>query len=137
MLSLPQGGKYAAAQDAVSYALIGPVGLLSAGYPTTPAKVGEIVTLYGTGLGQTTPAYPDGQTFPSPLSLVPLPKVTLGNMNATVEGAVIVSPGFYQINIVVPQLPSGRGTGRQRERNAIAGGGFSNHPVIQNLTAPS
>jgi uncharacterized protein (TIGR03437 family) len=103
----PQNGKYVAAEDAVTYGLLGPVGLLNAGYPTQPAVPGEIVTVFATGLGQTNPPYADGQIVPSPLALASNLTLVVGVTPASVQGAVLVSPGFYQINFVVPQLPPG------------------------------
>ena len=45
-----------------TYDIIGPTGT-SFGYPTVPAKAGDVIELYGTGLGPTNPEAPAGQVF--------------------------------------------------------------------------
>ena len=102
-----QNSKYAVAEDGVTYALIGPAGLLGSAATTRPATVGEVITLYATGLGETNPQYPDGQIIQTALPLVPAPHITIGGVAATVMYAGLVEAGVYQINVMVPPLPSG------------------------------
>ena len=102
-----QSGKYAIAQDGSSFALLGPGGLLGSAAVTRPASVGEVITLYATGLGDSSPSYPDGKIIPAPLSLPALPHVSIGGVAAAVQYAGIIGPGLYQINAVVPALPPG------------------------------
>jgi uncharacterized protein (TIGR03437 family) len=70
-------------------------------------KAGEVVVIYATGLGATSPAVATGQSAPAvpPLALVTTPvKVTIGGVEATVEFAGL-APGFvglYQVNARVP-----------------------------------
>jgi uncharacterized protein (TIGR03437 family) len=70
-------------------------------------KAGEVVVIYATGLGATSPAVATGQAAPAvpPLALVTTPvKVTIGGVDATVEFAGL-APGFvglYQVNARVP-----------------------------------
>jgi uncharacterized protein (TIGR03437 family) len=76
------------------------------GTNTIPAKPGEIIILWATGFGPTTPAAPQGVETPSDktYSTSTLPTVTVGGMPATVYGAAL-APGFaglYQIAIQVP-----------------------------------
>jgi len=73
-------------------------------YPnaSTPAKPGETIVLYGTGFGATTPAITDGVLNTSPLPTATTPVVTIGGASATVSSAVMISPGLYQLNVVVP-----------------------------------
>lgn len=83
-----------------------------AGLPTVAAKPGEVIILWGTGFGPTTPAAPLGIPTPSdriygtPAS----PTVTINNVSATVYGAAL-APGFaglFQVAIQVPDsLPDG------------------------------
>jgi adhesin/invasin len=77
-----------------------------------PASPGEIVHIFATGLGQTTPALQSGQA-PVSLSRTVLPlAATIGGRTAEVAFAGL-APGFaglYQINLVVPP---GLGTGDQ------------------------
>ena len=102
-----QSGKYAIAQDGSSFALLGPAGLLGAAAATRPAAVGEVITLYATGLGDTSPSYPDGQIIQMPAPLPVLPQVTIGGVTAQVQFAGIIGPGLYQLNVVVPAIPPG------------------------------
>ena len=102
----PQGRKYIAAQFA-DYSLVGPVGVFGAAAATRPAKPGEIVLLYATGLGATSPAYPDGQILPTVYSLAVPPTVRFGALPAMVQFAGLVAPGLYQINVAIPALPDG------------------------------
>ena len=101
-----------AAEDAVTGALIGPAGLLP-GAALTPAKPGEFVALYATGLGLTDPAFAAGSVvnqiargaFPVSVTLngVPLPA-----RDILYAGAAPGYAGLYQINIQVPAgTPSG------------------------------
>src|SRR5260370_22264513 len=68
------------------------------------AAPGETITLYGTGLGATTPSQIPGvgPTIASPLAT--LPQVTIGGAPATVSFAGVVpgTAGVYQINLQVP-----------------------------------
>jgi adhesin/invasin len=75
-----------------------------------PAHAGEILETYGFGLGATTPVVTPGNPAPSaPLAVVSPPAVSVGPLFAKVTFAGLV-PGFvglYQVNVVVPSLPSG------------------------------
>jgi uncharacterized protein (TIGR03437 family) len=74
------------------------------------AAPGETISLYGTGLGATTPAQIPGvvPTIAAPLGT--LPQVTIGGAAATVSFAGVVpgTAGVYQINV---QVPSGAANG--------------------------
>lgn len=73
---------------------------------TVPAAPGEIITLWGTGFGPTTPPAPVGAEVPSDATYntaYPV-TVTVGTTPATVEGAAL-APGFaalYQIAVQIP-----------------------------------
>jgi uncharacterized protein (TIGR03437 family) len=72
-------------------------------YPgaSTPAKPGETIILYGNGFGATAqPAISGSLTQSGTLS--PLPVVQIGGFAATVQFAGLVTPGLYQLNVVVP-----------------------------------
>jgi uncharacterized protein (TIGR03437 family) len=82
-----------------SFCLVGPASL----YPgqSTPAMGGETIVLYANGFGAVTPPVISGSltqvgTLPS------MPRVIIANNPATVTFAGVVSPGLYQLNIVVP-----------------------------------
>jgi uncharacterized protein (TIGR03437 family) len=75
---------------------------------SNPAKAGDVVVVYCTGLGATNPAVRSGEAAPtSPLAKVSTPvSVTIGGQAAAVQYAGL-TPGFvglYQVNV---QIPSG------------------------------
>jgi uncharacterized protein (TIGR03437 family) len=72
-----------------------------------PAKPGETVLLYGTGFGPTDPPLPTGQLVAAPAPLALPVQLTIGGVTAPVAFAGLVSPGLYQLNVAVPNLPSG------------------------------
>ncbi len=82
------------------------------GSATIPAKPGDVLILWGTGFGPTSPAAPAGVQTPSDqiYSTANPVTVTLGGIPATVYGAAL-SPGYaglYQVAIQVqPSAPSG------------------------------
>ncbi len=81
------------------WSLLGPASL----YPglTTPASPGEVVVLYANGFGPVSPPVAAGSEVQSG-SLPVLPVVRIGGIAATVQFAGLISPGFYQFNVVVP-----------------------------------
>jgi uncharacterized protein (TIGR03437 family) len=71
-----------------------------------PAAAGEVLVVYATGLGATSPAAVTGRASPSnpPGVAVVQPTATIGGVNAPVQFAGL-TPGFvglYQVNIQVP-----------------------------------
>jgi uncharacterized protein (TIGR03437 family) len=72
--------------------------------PENPARIGDVLQIFATGLGTTQPAVASGAAGP-PFSTVTNPvSVTLGGVDAAVvyQG---LAPGFvalYQVNIIVP-----------------------------------
>ena len=83
-----------------------------AGVTTIPAKPGETIILFGTGLGPTTPTTPLGSLVPATptYDTSTLPTVTLNNSPATVVGAAL-SPNSAALNQVAIQVPNSIGTG--------------------------
>jgi len=82
-----------------------------AGMTTAPAAPGDVLILWGTGFGPTTPAAPTGVVVPSNATYAAgQVNVTIGGVPATVYGTAL-SPGFvglYQVAIQVPaSAPSG------------------------------
>jgi uncharacterized protein (TIGR03437 family) len=76
------------------------------GVTTTPAKPGEVIILWGTGFGPTSPSAPTGVEAPSSPTYYTANTVTVtvGGKNATVYGAAL-APGFaglYQVAIQIP-----------------------------------
>lgn len=84
---------------------VGPPQLI-AGATTTPAKPNEIIMLYGTGFGATNPIIPTGFVFTNPAPIAGSVTATVGGMPAAVQG-FLISPGLYQFNLTVPNLPDG------------------------------
>ncbi len=107
LFAYSENPKYAIAQDGATYALIGPPGLLGSSGTTRPATVGELITLYATGLGETSPPYPDGQIVQAPAPVTSPPQIIIGGVTAKVEYAGLIEAGLYQINVTVPPVPSG------------------------------
>ncbi|MCU1262497.1 MAG: repeat containing protein, partial [Bryobacterales bacterium] len=82
-----------------------------AGAATIPAKPGEVIVLWGTGMGPTSPAAPIGvQVSGGPYSTLSLPTITVLATKATVYGAAL-APGYaglYQLAFQVPaDFPDG------------------------------
>lgn len=72
-----------------------------------PAKPGEQIILYGTGFGPTNPEVTPGQTFQGAAPLVNPAVIRLDEKVAEVGFAGLSSPGLYQFNLTVPDLPNG------------------------------
>jgi len=103
--------KYAVAtrQD---FSLVGPTTLFPGS--TTPAKPGDVVILWGTGFGATTPAMSSGQLVPSTqlFSVTNPPSIIVGGVQATVYGAAL-APGFAGLYQIAIQIPLTAGSGDQ------------------------
>jgi uncharacterized protein (TIGR03437 family) len=100
----PQGQNEVVAVEALSGARVGPVGLIPGGDPFTPARAGDILTVYGTGWGATTPAAVAGSLAPAAATLTGAYTLKIGDQTAEVSYAGL-SPtfaGLYQINFTVP-----------------------------------
>jgi uncharacterized protein (TIGR03437 family) len=85
---------------------------------SSPATVGEELVAYAVGLGATNPAVPTGQpaaqptptaeTFGLAFNSPSFTGVTLARaVSPLFAGLVLGYPGLYQINFIVPPLPSG------------------------------
>jgi len=78
--------------------------------PQAPAKPGEIVLLYATGLGQTVPPVPYREVFNQAAPLAELADFKLVLDGAAAESGAVayagIAPGFaglYQINLILPK----------------------------------
>jgi len=101
----PDGRKYIAAVHPDG-AYLGRAGL----YPALdfrPAKPGDIVVLFGTGFGPVDPPTPTSDLVSRPGQLTSQVTVRIGGLMAEVQWAGLVSPGLYQLNVVVPDVPDG------------------------------
>jgi uncharacterized protein (TIGR03437 family) len=98
LLRFKDDAKYVTATHA-NYSLIGPTSL----YPgfSTPAAVGETIVLWTVGFGlPSTTLIPNGDKQSGPLPTLPVCQIN--GAASTVTYAGVVSPGLYQINLVVP-----------------------------------
>jgi uncharacterized protein (TIGR03437 family) len=81
------------------------------GANTTAAKPGEVIILWGTGFGPTTPAATPGISTPASqvYSTATLPAVTLGSTPLQVLGAALTpgAAGLYQIAVQLPIVSDG------------------------------
>ena len=98
-------GVYAVAVHADG-TLVGAANVI-AGVASRPASAGETIEVFGTGFGLTSPALPTGNLVATPSPLANPVQVTIGGMTANVAFAGLISPGLYQLNVVVPGLASG------------------------------
>ncbi|MCE5308034.1 MAG: PQQ-binding-like beta-propeller repeat protein [Acidobacteriales bacterium] len=101
----PDGRKYIAAVHPDG-AYLGKAGL----YPALdfrPAKPGDTVMLFGTGFGTADPPTPTSDLVSQPGRLTNQVSVRIGGSPAEVRWAGLVSPGLYQFNVVVPNVPDG------------------------------
>ena len=104
------GKSYPAALFAGTSEIVAAVGALSS--PSRPATAGDFIELYGTGMGPTSPAAPDGVVFTTsyPASSLAAFEVTIGGVAAMVSFAGLVGPGLFQLDV---QIPSGLSGGDQ------------------------
>jgi uncharacterized protein (TIGR03437 family) len=83
-----------------------------AGLTTVAAKPGDVIILWGTGFGPTSPSSPAGMETPASTTYntASAVSVTVGGEQATVYGAALASSytGLYQVAIQIPVgLPNG------------------------------
>jgi len=70
-------------------------------------RCGPVVLLFGTGFGATNPVAPTDSVFSGADPLRTLPIIRFGNVSAPVAFGGVVSPGLYQFNLTVPEVPDG------------------------------
>lgn len=102
-------GGYAAAVNNSNGVVVAPAGALGGSITSAPAAPGQTLQVYLTGLGSTNPAVTPGQVVSKAAPITDLTQlhVTVGGTTASVGYAGMVSPGAYQMNVVVPQLDDG------------------------------
>ena len=74
---------------------------------TRGVKPGEVILLYATGFGPTTPATPPDSIVSTPSPLPTLPVIRFGDVQAQVQFAGQIGSGLYQLNVKVPNVPNG------------------------------
>ena len=77
------------------------------GLTTRSGRPGEIITLFGTGFGAVDPSQPAGAIVAQAAPLKGPVAIRFGNVTAQVGYAGLVSPGLYQFNLTVPDVPAG------------------------------
>jgi uncharacterized protein (TIGR03437 family) len=97
----PQNRKYLAVV-ATDGTFIGPNALFGSAVSTRPAKPGELILLFGTGFGATSPAVPTGQVFNGAAKLANPITITIGGSAADIAFAGMSAAGLYQFNVTVP-----------------------------------
>jgi uncharacterized protein (TIGR03437 family) len=92
---------------------------------TRGARPGEIIQMFATGFGPTTPAVPSDTIFVGIPQVVNPPKITIGGREAAFIGTGnLVGPGLYQFNVTVPDLADG-------DHAIVAeAGGVSSSPTV-------
>ena len=97
------------------------------GYASRPAKAGDTLELFGTGMGPTDPAAPDGVVLTTdyPAANLGAFAAAIGGLTAAVLYAGLVEAGLYQVNI---QVPAGLIGGNQPLTLSVSG-----EPVQPNL----
>ncbi len=83
------------------YDIIGPTGK-SLGYATVAARAGDIVELFGTGFGPTSPAVPAGQAYSGAAATINPVTLLINNVSVKPAFAGVSGAGLDQINFVVP-----------------------------------
>jgi uncharacterized protein (TIGR03437 family) len=107
----PRSARFLAATSGDGSAFIGPADLFGStnvGRPVRPARAGEVISLYATGLGPTNPAVVPGRIPSGLLPTTNAVSVRIGTATVTPDYAGLSSNvGLYQINVTVPALPVG------------------------------
>lgn len=98
---------------------------------SNPAKIGEIVSIFGTGLGPTAPSVGTGLPVPleGPLHRSSTPTVTMGSVNAPVLFAGL-APGYVGLYQVDVRIPSNTPVGTNVPVTLTLGGRSSNPATL-------
>lgn len=104
----PQAGRYAAAVH-VDGTLVCRPNLFEASVVCRPAKPGDVIQIFGTGFGPTSPVTVADEVVPAPVPLSASANlnIRLGTTAATVEYAGLIAPGLYQFNLRIPGVADG------------------------------
>ena len=110
-----------------TYDIMGPTGT-SLGFRTVAGKAGDIVELFGTGFGPTSPSVPAGREVSQAAPTTNPVHVFINNVSVTAMFAGLSGAGLYQINLTIP---AGLGTGDVPLLATV--GGVQTSPVIISL----
>ncbi len=80
--------------------------------PANAVRAGDILLVYATGLGQTTPPQPTGRITPNPSFNTAAARVTIGGVDAPVIYS-IASPGFVGLTQTAIRVPAGLPAGNR------------------------
>ena len=88
---------------------VAPLGYFGSAVASRPAQPGEVLLLFGTGFGPTTPAVPAGQIVngAAPMADPSQLRLRIAGAPGTVQFGGIVLVGEYQFNVVVPAVADG------------------------------
>jgi uncharacterized protein (TIGR03437 family) len=86
--------------------------------PASPARPGEVITIWGTGFGPANPNVPAGQVFTGANPLQTMPTATIGGQPARIQFAGVVGAGLVQFNV---EVPAGAGDGDAAVVLSVAG----------------
>ncbi len=103
----PQNNRYVAGVNYPDGSYLGPADLFNGAVVTRPARPGEIVLLFGTGFGPTSPPVPELTVFGGAAPTTNPVTITFGGTPATVQFSGISTNGLYQFNVIVPNLAPG------------------------------
>jgi uncharacterized protein (TIGR03437 family) len=111
------GGQHVAALHADGVP-VGAAGDYGEDASSRPARPGDVVQVFGSGFGETTPSVRTGWilTEATPLTAAAELEVTIGGEPAEIEYAGLTGAGLNQVNLRVPDLPAGRHPVRVRMR---------------------
>jgi uncharacterized protein (TIGR03437 family) len=101
-----QGGRKYVAGVHADGTYVAPTGLIP-GVATRPASPGEVISLFGTGFGETDPSSPSAETVSQPATLIAPAVIVIGGASAESRYAGLVAPGLYQFNVTTPNLAIG------------------------------
>ncbi len=101
------GGKQYVGAQHLDGTWVLPVGAVS-GFTSSPAKVGETITMYGVGFGPVTTGQQAGQIVQALNGLTTPLTIFFGSTQATLlyQGLATQAIGLYQFNVVVPGVGS-------------------------------
>ena len=100
------GKKYASATLSSQHLYYGSADLLP-GVTSKIAAPGDVVELWGTGLGPTKDSRPIGSVVTEPSDTQTPVTVQIGTAQIQASFAGLVGAGLYQVNVQVPDLPDG------------------------------
>jgi len=97
---------------------------------SNPIHPGDVITIYATGLGATSPEVPAGLPAPStpPALAVLAPQVNLGDVSVNV-GYAGLTPGTTGVYQITAQVPSRVPQGNQVPLTVVQAGITSSAPV--------